>query len=256
MLDQIDDSYFDISLHRHVRGNRITGRYLGEKDLENLFLQVIKDLNTSVIVIDEIQHLFKVGIKAAEGVLDALKSLSNLSKCQVVIMGTYQSIGAMNWDAQLERRTYDVHFHRYRWDKPGERDSFFNAVYGILAHLPYRISPEILTPDFLTEAYIACSGCLGVWKSNLDRCLIDIDVDDILTVSIIKAHRESSRKIERKITECKEGEKYFESSFNQNALAGKLGISFPDKSDVKSKKRGSRVGERKPQKDMVGGNNA
>lgn len=246
----------------HRRGNRsqsaevggtYTTRHRTEAEVRADLEKRIIDSNLKVLILDEIQHLFKYSAKNAESSLDVLKSIANKAKCQMVLIGTYENLSMMNWSAQLKRRTQDVHFRRYLFDG-ADRKNFALAYSGLLAHVPYPIESKLLDPKSVETFYIYSCGCIGVLKQIIEKSIDELPVDEALTFDLLMLSAPSPIVLREMAEEIEYGEGFFDENCLQEVseLLG-LGPKKIIKNDVasKSKKVKAKPGVRKPERDLV-----
>ena len=234
-------------------------RFLLENSLEHR--------NLLAVLVDEAQHMTIIpsGDKL-KLYLDCIKSLSNMGKTRHVLAGTYELVHFMNLSGQLERRTMDIHFRRYRADNQDDFRAFRNIISSLQRKLPVREEPDLVQySDFLYERSVGCVGLLQPWlHSALKECLNE----ECHTISF--RHLEVTAKTVRACDviagEAIEGEEAFcENPKARNDLRQRLklpaipghlnsektsGVTKPEGESVR--KRRQRVGERSPKRDPVG----
>ena len=122
------------------------------------------------IMLDEAQHLARVGPgRRLSDQLDVVKSIANYTKTVHVLLGTYGLLAFRNLSAQLSRRSFDIHFPRYRAEDPDDRKAFLTVLRSFEQQLPLSEPPELAKEwDYLYERSI---GCVGVLKDWLVRAL-------------------------------------------------------------------------------------
>src|SRR5216683_2626894 len=124
---------FNEKLKRHV-----TPRSGGDAAaLQRSWEQVIKHRQPAAILIDEAQHFAKVAKGSALfDHLDHLKSLAVATQTVHVLAGTYDLRIVRDLNAQLSRRSIDVHFPRYDATKKEDRQAFQQVLLTFQRHLP------------------------------------------------------------------------------------------------------------------------
>jgi hypothetical protein len=104
--------------------------------------------------------------------LDCLKSLASLTGCVHVLIGTYELLPCRNLSAQLSRRSLDIHFRRYRIDNPDDVVAFQRVIFSFQRHLPLAQEPELWRDwEF---CYMHSLGCVGILKDWFARALADV----------------------------------------------------------------------------------
>ena len=76
--------------------------------------------------------------------LDVIKSIANCTGTPHVLVGTYDLLAFRNLSGQLRRRSLDVHFGRYRANRPGEAAIFANVLRSFAAQLPLAEPPDLV----------------------------------------------------------------------------------------------------------------
>lgn len=98
------------------------------KSIEN----ALKYRKTSIFLIDEAQHLAKIGSgKKLLNQMDVIKSLAAETETLIILFGTYGLQNFLNLSDQLSRRGKEFHFYRYHYDKV-ERGNYlkiFSLIY-------------------------------------------------------------------------------------------------------------------------------
>ena len=261
MLEQLNapsqNIYRAVEFSRFAsKGATFSARYRSEDDARRQLERRIHDAGVKVLILDEVQHLFKFSAKNTEKSLDILKNIANTTGCQVVLIGTYESLGGMNWSGQLMRRTVNIHFGRYQWGGKEERKRFAEIFSGLLAHVPFELDVDLLKANVVELMYQHCCGCVGVLKQNIDRALTQLDEDNVLESEGLLQASIGIKELKRMAQEIREGESFFEDEDDEDLgiLLGMQSASAAKAStvDSKAKKSSKRPGTRKPVRDKVG----
>lgn len=255
---------FDFSKYRQQgrvsidgKGRRFTGKHADEEDVQTAFKDMLADLNTSVVIMDEVQHLLKLEPEVVKNILDEFKSFSNLTKCQLVLVQTYESLENLSLNGQSIRRSRSIHFQRYRWQVPAEQKAFVDAYSGLLSHVPYELDKSLLSDmNEIEEVYANCCGCIGILKGLIEKAIFNLEKGDVLTPELLSSDFYNSDELMTLAKEIEIGEKYFKSDSSIEQVKQKLGMRGQSSKTAKTKGakagRKYRVGERKPVKDKVG----
>ncbi|WP_273428361.1 ATP-binding protein [Marinobacter sp.] len=228
----------------HITANRM------RTDME----EAIKDRKTRVIILDELQHMFKHGSGKVEQFYDVLKSISSRTDCAIVGIGTYELCFMMDWSAQMSRVASYLQFPRYEINSNKGMQSFFNAYNGLLAHVPMELDENLLEPD-IDLVYVGCCGCVGILKDWIYRAMSRAENENaaVLTFEHLASTIYPTKVIKRIIQEIKEGE----DTFRQPAMAdiyeeligaGSLPVSIKKN---RSRKASASPGVRMPKRDPV-----
>ncbi|CAN0604955.1 unnamed protein product, partial [Ectocarpus sp. 12 AP-2014] len=148
----------------------MTGGHITVSRLRTELEQALKERKTRVLILDELQHLFKHGGGKVEQYYDVLKSISSRTDCAIVGIGTYELSFMMDWSGQMNRVTDYLQFSRYDFGAQSDLQSFFNAYSGLLAHVPMDLDEQLLRPD-IEYVYIRCCGCVGILKDWIYRAM-------------------------------------------------------------------------------------
>ena len=206
---------------RRVRKRRKMAKSDGRSALED-WLQQRRPL---ALIIDEAQHLKKInGMKTLINQMDTLKSLANMSKTKIVLIGTYESLDLLKLSGQLTRRTREIHFPRYRWDIKEDRMEFARIVKSFQKNMPLVKEPNLV--DYLDLLYKHSVGCIGILKDWLDRSLELCFEDDkqSITKAMLEKTKTDRKSLFRLAQELTEGEQYYETMEEEIDLGATLGM--------------------------------
>lgn len=178
--------------------------------------------------IDETQHLSS---SHSPGRLldqmDVLKSFANLARTPLVLFGTYDLLASRNLNAQLSRRSVDIHFSRYGRDATGVK-AFLGVLLTFEKQLPVRLDFNLLDhADFL---YAHSAGCVGILKDWLTHSLRAALYSNhgILNVRLLQQAAPCIGKAHRIATESIAGELKWDSDLvPMERLYQLLGIPLP-----------------------------
>ncbi len=239
------------TLPDHVQ-KKETGRYKATAELRWALEQALQYRKPTAILVDEAQHFNRIaGGRRLLDQMDTIKSLANLSGTVHVLLGTYELLKLAHLSAQLDRRSYEIHFPRYRIDISEEMLAFKRTLLTFQRHLPLRGEP-----DFVSQAeyfYERSVGCVGVLKDWLTRSLSAVlkDGKETLTKTELEYYALPTQKLLRMAREIREGEEALVlNSRTQAELQTLLGMS--DTPIQQQKSSPSReVGKRKPIRDPI-----
>ena len=142
-------------------------------ELRQALEQARRHRRPAAVLIDEAQHLTKIASgRRLSDQLDCLKSLASLTGCVHVLIGTYELLPCRNLSAQLSRRSLDIHFRRYRVDNPDDVIAFQRVIFSFQRHLPLPQEPEVWRDwEF---CYTHSLGCVGILKDWFARALAEV----------------------------------------------------------------------------------
>jgi AAA domain len=253
---------FNDKLKRHV-----TPRSGGDAAaLQRAWEQVIKHRQLVAILIDEAQHFSKVarGASLFEQ-LDHIKSLAVETQTVHVLAGTYDLPIFRNLNAQLSRRSIDVHFPRYDATKKEDRQAFQKVLLSFQRHLPLEEPPDLIHQ--WKYCYARSVGCVGILKGWLTKALDEALESGEKTLSsvVLERHAETVDRCDQMISDIEEGEKRMAADPAANErLLFRLGLSGrrrtkkgqeqggeTENQQTTPKSRGGRPGQRTPSRDPV-----
>jgi AAA domain len=264
LLHQLDEPLIDHKLGRQGEGSLTASipRFMPPSkavgtEYRYAVEQAVRYRRPVAVMIDEAQHLGKIASgRRLLDQLDVVKSIANQTKTVHVLFGTYDLLAFRNLNAQLSRRSIDVHLARYRADDSEDRQTFINVVRSFENELPFEDRLDLVNDwEFLYERSL---GCVGVLKEWLVRAAtVAARKGGRLTRANLEAQALSIAQCEQMHSETADGElKLNESSQAVVRLRGRLGLSMsaaksdPKQPDPSAKFR--RPGQRLPTRDVVG----
>jgi hypothetical protein len=132
-------------------------------------VDTLRDRETKAVLIDD-SHQFSNGLSRGriELQLEYFKLLADLSGALVVLIGTYALLSQRNINAQLGRRSDDIHFRRYRADIPEERRNFLGFLNSLMHQIDEHADATRVTVPCLVDhfelLYSRSAGCVGIVK--------------------------------------------------------------------------------------------
>ena len=234
--------------------------------LQRAWEQAIKYRQMVAILIDEAQHFGKMtkGSTLSEQ-LDLIKSLAVETQTVHVLAGTYDLPIFRNLNAQLSRRSIDVHFPRYDATKKDDRRAFQKVLLSFQRHLPLEEQPDLIHQ--WKYCYVRSVGCVGILKDWLTKALDEaLESDEkTLPLTLLERRAISADRCDQMISDIEEGEKRMTADPGADErLLLRLGLSGrrrtkngqkqgggTEKQQTTPRSRGTRVGQRKPERDPV-----
>lgn len=258
----IDKKHWD---SRYSEAEKTSADLAAGHQWRRAFEGAIKNRKVRVLIIDEAQHIAS-GAKGGslQGQLEYLKSLANLTKTIIILIGTYELLAFRNLSGQLSRRSIDVHFPRYHFNEVPARQTFYNIIESFFSKLPIQndLNLSVLNEDF----YLGSAGCVGILSSWLKRALklVIKKNDPVLTMLHIEKTRISAQKMLKITEELQTGEALLKPDVHaQDKIRARLGLLSPppiavkdsvseNEAPVPKKTKNRRVGKRNPGRDPVG----
>jgi hypothetical protein len=240
-------------------------RYGTEQALRKALEECLRHRQPMAFFNDEAQHFKKVsGGRRLLDQMDAIKSLSSLGATVHVLMGTYELVDLTDLSAQLSRRSCKIHFSRYRVDSDEDRTAFKSVLLTFQRYLPLAEAPDLVKE--WAYLYEGCLGCVGVLKDWLNRALGEAlrAEGEMLTrahlekcaeptrewISMAQELEEGEKRLSREIGEERQGELR---TFLMGASQAPIERNKRHPKSTQPKSRQGYVGQRKPERDKVGG---
>lgn len=133
------------------------------KAIENALI----NRKTSILLIDEAQHLAKMGSgKKLLNQMDVLKSLAAETQTLIILFGTYGLQHFLNLSDQLSRRGKEFHFPRYSYDNEDDLEEFENVLCSFQCQIPLKDEIDLL--EYVDFFYERSMGCVGILKDWID----------------------------------------------------------------------------------------
>jgi hypothetical protein len=222
---------------------------------------MVKLRNPYVLIIDEAQSITKVvsGRRFVEQA-DMLKSLSNLARVNILLMGTHELLRVSDFNGQLSRRMIVRHFRRYRVENEADMKQFLGILKYFQERLPLEKEPDLVS--HWKDLYGLSLGLVGLLKEMLTYALIDTLVAGRKTMDYkaIERHALSDERRDKITEEIRACEKAMREDvrWSPTTSAAKLDSPIPEGDEVEEsnvppkRERKGRVGRRKPGRDPVG----
>jgi len=218
-------------------------------------------------LIDEAQHItFNSSAKSSNNQLNLIKSLVSTTNTPHILAGTYEILDFRDSFGQLSRRSLDIHFRRYDYNIPKEREMFYRALWNLQKHLPLHEEPNLI--EHWQHFYQVSVGCIGLLKdlltTTLEYNLKDNPKLNTLVLDDFKEYELTANQTYQLADEALNGEALVKGiNKTSDDVATLLGMNDElenkdpvkmqvEVSDKNSQKR--KVGERNPGRDVVGGN--
>lgn len=228
------------------------------------------------------------GKHSVDDQLEWLKSLSNRTNVLHVLAGPYALFGFRNTMGQLARRGRDIHFQRYHMNVKEERQEFVAALKYLLERIPLDVDLDafLLRWKWFAEGSVGCIGVLKDWLVDaLKAALAQGETrltEDILMRTMLHPAKRLSLETEARMGEHKVATHDLESAKQLQALLKKPAPTEnakaappiktmpesppPDQAEqeaelvvatlpmpqVTPKPTKRRVGQRAPERDLVG----
>lgn len=232
---------------------RNSGHYKVTSELRWALEQALHYRRPAAFIVDEAQHFKRIASgRRLLDQMDTLKSLANLTGITHVLIGTYELLGFAHLNAQLDRRSLEIHFPRYHIDIPEEMQAFKRTLLTFQRHLPLTGEPDLVArADYFYEHSVGCVGVLKDWLTRALATALD-DGQQTLTNTVLERQALPTRKLLRMAREIREGEETLTASSRaQTELQALLGMSTESAEQPPTFSR-RKVGKRNPVRDPVG----
>ncbi|BCM24151.1 TniB family NTP-binding protein [Methyloradius palustris] len=121
---------------------------------------------TSVMIIDEANHMLLLDSRYLRQQFETIKSLSQHCNTTIILIGTYDLLQILQQSAQLVRRSRVVHMSRYNDYIADDKKAFRSALNTFRLHMPFEVTPDIMV--HFDKFYLRSAGCIGILKKWLD----------------------------------------------------------------------------------------
>ena len=188
-----------------------TAQFNDSLELRNALEEAMKRRGVRAVILDEAQHLMKIGSGASGGKLldqlDWIKSMTNMTNVLHILIGTYELLDFRDLSGQASRRSLDLHFPRYLFQLSQDRRDFQAALLALLKQVPLGIEIEVLMQQwvYFYERSIGCVGVLKDWLVRGVAAALD-DGSDSLTLERLQEHALTLAQCERMAIDAVEGE--------------------------------------------------
>lgn len=238
-------------------------------ELRRAFELALKYRSPRAVLLDEAQHLATMARGSQLRVqLDHLKSLAVMSQTVHVLAGTYDLLVLRNLNAQLGRRSIDVHFPRYNATKKDELQAFQQVLLTFQRHLPLSEPPDLVHQ--WKYCYARTIGSIGILKDWLTKALDEALETGAKTITpaILEHHALDPARCDQMITDIEEGEQLLtHDPAADERLLTRLGLSSRRTGTKKKQEEGegnapkeasgsqhnAHIGQRSPNRDPVKG---
>ena len=232
---------------------RESGRYKVTSELRWALERALRHRRPAAFIVDEAQHFKRIASgRRLLDQMDTLKSLANLSGITHVLIGTYELLSFAHLSAQLDRRSYEIHFPRYHIDTPEEMLAFKRVLLTFQRHLPLTGEPDLVAQaEYFYERSLGCVGVLKDWLTRALAATLE-NGQETLTQTILDRQALPTRKLLRMAREIREGEEsLLADSRAQTELRSLLGMSI-ESIEQQTSSPSRKVGKRNPVRDLVG----
>lgn len=216
-LDSVDEPLVDFKiLPPRAGATFIRPGTSRENALREALVSAIRERHVKLFWIDEAQHMAQAAsAKSAKEHADLLKSLQDDIKIPVVLFGHYTLRNLEDMHGQLVRRSYPLHFPRYRIDIPEEAIQFRNVLHTFQGKIPIRCQVNLVRR--LEVCYQETFGCVGLLHMWLERGIVRALTDEPqgpLTWHHLQAERRTREERRQILDEILNGEQKFAASVN------------------------------------------
>ena len=232
---------------------RDSGRYKVTAELRWALEQALRHRRPAAFIVDEAQHFKRIASgRRLLDQMDTLKSLANLSGTTHILIGTYELLAFAHLSAQLDRRSYEIHFPRYHIDIPEEMLAFKRVLLTFQRHLPLTGEPDLVAQaEYFYEHSLGCVGVLKDWLTRALAATLE-DGQETLTQAILEKQALPTRKLLRMAREIREGEDTLIADGRaQTELRSLLGMPI-ESAEQQTPRSSRKVGKRNPVRDLVG----
>lgn len=199
------------TIEKKGRGRSKATQFNDSPELRHALEAAMAKRGVRAVILDEAQHLMKVGSGASGGKLldqlDWIKSMTNVTGVLHILIGTYELLNFRNLSGQASRRGLDLHFPRYLFQHEQDRQDFQGVLLALLKQVPLTTDIPALMQHWF-YFYERSIGCIGVLKDWLIQAVAAAirDGSDTLTQGRLEEHALSLSQCERMALDAIEGE--------------------------------------------------
>lgn len=213
------------------------------------------------VIVDEAHGFGRVASgRTTTDQMEAVKSLANMGRVLLVLVGPYELLSLADLNEQLCRRNSVMEFERYQPCKP-ELTEFQGVVYSFQQALPLKEEPDLLL--HWEDYYERSCGCVGVLKDWLARALTEALAFDerTLTRRIVDHTAKPQRELKRMARAIADGESRMKDLRKGDAVSLRTLLGIPDVLEQEAEapiglppaaSKKPRVGVRAPARDPLG----
>lgn len=165
---------------------------------ENQAINMLRDLGTKLLIIDEFQDIFHAGRDRQQKFLAAVKHLGNELRIPIVAVGVEQVIQVISADPQMANRFEPIFLKRWQLD-----DDFRRLLMSIESTLPLMNPSQLHAHQTAALLYRMSEGVLGELMTIIQRAGVQAikskkELIDEAVLKSIRYTRPSDRRIEAK----------------------------------------------------------
>jgi hypothetical protein len=176
------------------RGRSKATQFNDSPELRQALEEAMTRRGVRTVILDEAQHLMKVGSGASGGKLldqlDWIKSMTNVTGVLHILLGTYDLLNFRDLSGQASRRGLDLHFPRYLFQHDQDRDCFQGVLLALLKQVPLSTDIPALMQHWF-YFYERSIGCVGVLKDWLIRAVAAALHDDCDTLTLARLEEQA-----------------------------------------------------------------
>lgn len=161
-------------------GDPLWNRRASENEKTERLIVLLKQVGTTMIIIDEFQHFYDKGShKIQHHVADWLKTLVDRARIALVVAGLPSCIAVISQNEQLSGRfTGAIRMPRFDWLKNEERGEFISILEAFQEMLPEYEFPDLASDTMAFRFYCATGGLVGYVAKILRQAMWDALFDN------------------------------------------------------------------------------
>ena len=209
--------------------------------------KLMKEANTSMVIIDEFQHFYDKGLhKVMHHVADWLKILVDDTRCALVVAGLPTCRAVLEQNEQLAGRFFaPAVLPRFDWENIDHREEFIGILGAFQKSIgAYFELPNLDSDEMAFRCYCATGGLIGYLSKFLRQAVwnaLDADKKTITFEDLGIAHKGSIWGHEHNLNDLDPFSRDFTQSQQANLLAKATQIGLPDLNFNLSKKSSSKA---------------
>lgn len=156
-------------------GDPLWNRRASENEKTERLIVLLKQVGTTMIIIDEFQHFYDKGShKIQHHVADWLKTLVDRARIALVVAGLPNCMAVISQNEQLSGRfTGAVRMPRFNWLKDSDRGEFMSILEAFQEMLKEYEFPDLASDAMAFRFYCATGGLVGYVAKILRQAIWD-----------------------------------------------------------------------------------
>ena len=160
-----------------------------ETQQTEIMLTRLKEYKVRLLVLDEVQHLFKDGKKIIQKVSDHIVALLNNRVCPVLVVGTGRALDIFDLIPEQRRRSLGVYYlEAMDWNNEKEKAHYISFLHDMEEHMEFKVRPKLWKKDTALRLYVFTGGLIGLTADVVIAATIRAmeDGEDTITHDVLR----------------------------------------------------------------------